>query len=164
MTADVDLESSAFWPRPEPHDPLVPPVWQSVHAAYHAFRIRIQQSLADLCLEASEAFVLVYVSSSPGCSPGEIRRALGFHRSTLSSLLARLEYDGLVQRAAPPFDGRRLMIDLTAKGESVAATVRSVLADVEDDLSGWTSPADRRAAEAVFAACQAIVHPDDVDG
>ena len=160
MTTATNPEDDALWP-PARDRSFVPPAWQSVHGAYHALRIRIQQALADLCLEASEAFVLVHVSSSPGCSPGEIRRALGFHRSTLSSLLGRLESEGLLRRAAPPFDGRRLMIDLTPKGQSMAAIVRSVLLDVEEELSGWTSPADRRGAEAVFAACQAIVRSED---
>jgi DNA-binding MarR family transcriptional regulator len=160
VTTATTPEEDALWP-PARGRRSIQPAWQSVHGAYHALRIRIQQALADFCLEASEAFVLVYVSSSPGCSPGEIRRALGFHRSTLSSLLGRLESEGLLRRAAPPFDGRRLMIDLTATGESMASTVRSVLLDVEEELSGWTSPTDRRGAEAVFAACQAMVRSED---
>ena len=156
MTTEPDMEEEVRWPPPRDGRGGTP-VWQSVHGAYHALRIRMQQALADLCLEASEAFVLAYMWSSPGCSPGEIRRALGFHRSTLSSLLGRLESEGLIRRGAPPFDGRRLMIDLTPKGNSKAAMVRSVLLDVEEELGGWTSPADRRGAEAVFAACQAMV-------
>jgi DNA-binding MarR family transcriptional regulator len=158
---DDELDDEDFWPPPRPRASAGPPIWQSVHGAYHALRIRIQQALADLRLEASEAFVIAYIWSSPGCSPGEIRYALGFHRSTLSSLLTRLESEGLVRRGAPPFDGRRLMIDLTDKGNSKASAVRSVLMDVEEELSGWTSPADRRGAESVFAACQAIVRADD---
>lgn len=117
----------------------------------------------DLRLEASEAVVLAYVWSSPGCSPAEIRHAIGIHRSTLSSLLGRLESDGLIRRGIPGFETRRLMVDLTAKGRAVAVTARSVLADVEEELSGWTSPADRRGASAAFAACMAIVRPEEGD-
>ena len=159
---DVDIEEERRWPPPSDRV-KPPPLWQSVHGAYHALRIRIQQDLADLRLEASEALVLAYVWSSPGCSPAEIRHALGFHRSTLSSLLGRLESEELVRRGMPGFESRRLMIDLTPKGNAVAKSARSVLADLEEELGGWTSPADRRGANAAFAACMAMVRPEEGD-
>jgi DNA-binding MarR family transcriptional regulator len=159
---EFDLEEERSWPPPSDQR-QAPPVWQSVHGAYHAIRIRIQKDVADLCLDASEALVLSYVWSSPGCSPGEIRRALGFHRSTLSSLLGRLEAKGLVKRGIPGFESRRLMVNLTARGDSIATTARAVLVDLENELGGWTSPADRRGAGEVFAACLAMVGPEEID-
>ena len=100
---------------------------------------------------------------APGCSPGEIRHALGFHRSTLSSLLSRLESKGLVRRGIPGFESRRLMVDLTRKGDAVATSARVVLVDLEAELGDWTSPADRRGAGAVFAACLAMVGPEEME-
>ena len=155
-----EAEREAGWPPPLASDRR-PLVWQSVHGIYHALRIRLRIALADLLLEASEALVLVYLHSSPGCSPGEVRRALGFHRSTLASILTRLERRGYIKRGAPPFDGRRLMLDVTASGQVAAEMARDVLRDIEDELDGWVAPHERRGAEAVFAACQAMLPPED---
>jgi DNA-binding MarR family transcriptional regulator len=105
--------------------------------------------------------VLVHLLTSPGASPGEIRRTLGLHRSTLSSMLARLERRGYVQRGAPHFDGRRLMVDLTPAGTVAASGTRDVLLDVEAELDGWVAPHERRGAAAVFAACQALMPSDE---
>jgi MarR family transcriptional regulator, organic hydroperoxide resistance regulator len=156
----IDPEEEAAWPPPRPSDRR-PAVWQSVHGAYHAMRIRVQRAVVDVRLEASEALVLAYLLSSPGCSPGEVRLALGFHRSTLASLLTRLERRGYIRRGAPPFDGRRLMLDLTPTGQRAAEHTRALLLDLEEELEGWVSPHERRGAAAVFAACQAMVGPDE---
>jgi DNA-binding MarR family transcriptional regulator len=164
MFDELDLEDEGAWPPQRPTDDR-PLVWQTVHGAYHALRIRIQQELRDVRLEASEACVLVYLLTSPGASPGELRHALGFHRSTLASLLTRLERRGYVRRGAPHFDHRRLMIDLTPSGQRAATLARDVLAVVEEELEGWVAPHERRGAAAVFAACKAMARPDDwIDG
>src|SRR5262245_26377646 len=155
----VDLDAEEAWPRPRPSDER-PLVWPSVHGAYHALRTRIQQGLPDLRLEASEACVLVYLLTNPGASPAELRRVLGFHRSTLASLLTRLERRGYIRRDALPFDHRRLVTELTPRGRGLAALASDVLSDIEEELEGWVSPHDRRGADVVFAACKAMVRPE----
>jgi DNA-binding MarR family transcriptional regulator len=156
----LEAEDNGDWPPARPSDRR-PPVWQSVHGAYHAMRFRLRHALADQGLEPSEASVLVHLLTSPGASPGEIRRTLGLHRSTLSSMLDRLERRGYIQRGAPHFDGRRLIIDLTPAGTVAASRTRHVLLDVEEELDGWVAPHERRGAAAVFAACQALMPFDE---
>jgi DNA-binding MarR family transcriptional regulator len=132
---------------------------RSVLGAYHALSRRLRISTREHGLGASEAMVLAYLLRQPGCAPVVARHALGLHRSTLSSLLDRLERKGLIRRARSTYDGRRLEIDLTAAGTIAAGIAESVIRDVEAELGEYTSPTERRGAEAVFAACIAMTNP-----
>lgn len=106
--------------------------------------------------------VLAYLRRDPGCAAALVRHALGFHRSTLSSLLDRLEGEALIRRVHNSFDGRRLEIELTPAGNVAAAIAQDVIRDVEAELAEFTSANERRGAEAVFAACVAITRPGGV--
>jgi DNA-binding MarR family transcriptional regulator len=155
---DDDLE---VWPAERRRRPRSdPPVCQSVHGAYHALTRRIGVVARDHGLDPSEALVLQALLRDPGCAPAVLRHGLGFHRSTLSSILGRLERSGLIKRNADASDGRRLELALTPAGKIAAEIADSLLADVEHELAVFTSKSDRRGAEAVFAACVAITRPD----
>jgi hypothetical protein len=49
-----------------------------------------------------------------------------------------------------------LEIELTATGRIAAGIAHAVIRDVDDELAEFTSPSERRGAEAVFAACAAM--------
>jgi DNA-binding MarR family transcriptional regulator len=150
------------WPPERPGRGTDPSVCRSVHGAYHALGRRLQIATREHGLGVSEAMVLAYLLRQPGCAAAVVRHALGLHRSTLSSLLDRLESKGLIRRARSSFDGRRLEIDLTSAGNLAAAIAEDVIRDVEAELAEFTSATQRRGAEAVFAACIAITRPGDV--
>ena len=156
---DADELSDDDWPnsRATGSDP---PVISSVHGAYHAVIRRLDAATRPHGLEGSEALVLAFLLRDPGCSPSEVRHRLGFHRSTLSSLLDRLERDGLIHRASNAYDRRRLEIRLTAAGRIGADTAELVIAHVEAELATYMSPVERRGARAVFEACVAIGRPN----
>lgn len=139
-----------------------PSICRSVHGAYHALGQRLQIAMRDHGLGTSEAMVLAYLLSQQGCAAALVRHALGLHRSTLSSLLDRLEGQGLIRRSHSAFDGRRLEIDLTPAGRIAAAIAEDVIRNVEEELAEFTSASQRRGAEAVFAACVAINRPGGV--
>ena len=133
-----------------------------MHGAYHALERRLQIATREHGLGTSEAMVLAYLLRQPGCAAALVRHALGLHRSTLSSLLDRLERKGLIRRAHSAFDRRRLEIDLTPAGNIAAAIAEAVIRDVENELAEFTSSSERRGAESVFAACIAITRPGSV--
>jgi DNA-binding MarR family transcriptional regulator len=110
----------------------------------------------------SEAMVLAYLLRQPGCAAAVVRNDIGLHRSTLSSLLDRLEVKDLIRRPRSSFDGRRLEIDLTSAGRIAAAIADDVIRNIESELADFTSATQRRGAEAVFAACIAITRPGGV--
>ena len=159
----MDDDDFDFWPAERRRKGRTdPPVCRSVHGAYHALTRRIGAIARDHGLDGSEALVLQALLRDPGCAPAVVRSALGFHRSTLSSILGRLERAGLITRVPVAFDGRRLELNLTPAGRIAAEIADSLLSDVEHELAAFSSASDRRGAEAVFAACMAITRPDGV--
>lgn len=158
----TEFDEFVSWPPERPGRRGDPSICRSVHGAYHALGRRLQTATREHGLGASEAMVLAYVLRQPGCAAAVVRHALGLHRSTLSSLLDRLEGKGLIRRAHSAFDGRRLEIDLTPAGDIAASIAEIVIRDVELELAEFTSASQRRGAEAVFAACIAITRPGDI--
>lgn len=159
MVGSDDLDP---WPPDRPGRRSDPSICRSVHGAYHALGQRLHIATREHGLGVSEAMVLAYLLRQPGCAPAVVRHALGLHRSTLSSLLDRLERNGLVRRTRTSFDGRRLEINLTPSGNIAAAIAEGAIRDVEAELAEFTSTSQRRGAEAVFAAAIAITRPGDI--
>ena len=155
----IELDDPDLWPPERPGRRSDPSICRSVHGAYHALSRRLRIATREHGLGASEAMVLAYLLRQPGCAPAVARHALGLHRSTLSSLLDRLEGKGLIRRAPSTYDGRRLEIDLTSLGAITAGIAADVIRDVESELAEFTSATERRGAEAVFAACVAMTNP-----
>ena len=154
--ADAEFTYVDDWPMPTSARTPDPPVTRSVHGAYHLLMRRLSASVGEHGLDPSEALILAWLLRNPGCAPTVTRQALGFHRSTLSSILNRLERDGLLSREPRPFGGRRFELNLTRGGTVMAGLAEAVIRDVEADLRQYTTKAERRGAEAVFAACAAI--------
>jgi DNA-binding MarR family transcriptional regulator len=161
LDEDEVLDFEEGWP-PDHDDRgrFDPSICRSVHGAYHTLMRRLSASTREHGLDASEALVLAWLRRSPGCAPSVVRHALGFHRSTLSCVLNRLERDGLIARGVRSYGGRRLELNLTDAGTHVAELAGAVIRDVEADLGEYTSRSQRRGAEAVFAACVAIAPGD----
>lgn len=156
-----DVELTDIWPAERRRNPKVdPPICPAVHGAYHAMTRRINAIARDHGLDASEALVLAQIGRSPGSAPSVIRHALGFHRSTISSILDRLEKQGWIRRPRTSWDGRRVEVLLTPAGENAAFIADGLIEDVEQELRIFTSHADRRGAASVYAAFAAITRPD----
>jgi DNA-binding MarR family transcriptional regulator len=97
----------------------------------------------------------VLLRESP-CPSWLLKRRTGLHRSTLSSILDRLERDNQIERKRSSFDGRRFEIRLTRTGVVAAEIAEFIIRDVESEIAGYTSRAERNGAVAVFEACVAI--------
>jgi DNA-binding MarR family transcriptional regulator len=146
------------WP-PERPTRIDTRVIGSVHGAYHAAMYRLRLALSPHGLDAPEALALAVMLRDPRCAPLDVRRQLGFHRSTLSSLLDRLETDGYIERPRRSHDGRRFELELTSLGKIYADISDLVVRDVEEEIATYTSREERRGALAVFEACVAIGMP-----
>jgi DNA-binding MarR family transcriptional regulator len=158
----TELDEFDLWPVEPLGRRRDPSICRSVHGAYHALAKRLHLATREHGLGASEAMVLAYLLREPGCAAAVVRHALGLHRSTLSSLLDRLEHKGLIQRKPSSYDGRRLEIRLTRSGNTVAKMAEAIIRDAETELADFTSPTERRGAEAVFAALVAMNRPSGV--
>jgi DNA-binding MarR family transcriptional regulator len=128
----------------------------AIHGAHHAVTRRLEISTREHGLDAVEALVLDTILRDPGCAPWEIRSQIGLHRSTMSSVLDRLERESCIDRRQSAFDRRRFEIWLTPAGTIAAQLAEFVIADVELEISGYTSRAERHGAVAVYEACVAV--------
>jgi DNA-binding MarR family transcriptional regulator len=84
---------------------------------------------------------------------GELSRRLGISHAAVSQIRTALEAEGLIRGAADPWDGRRQVLSLTAKGREAAsrlAPLWSAIAAALGDLLAEhapTLPADLDALE-----------------
>ncbi|HUQ77817.1 MAG TPA: MarR family winged helix-turn-helix transcriptional regulator [Patescibacteria group bacterium] len=155
----IDDDVYEIWPA----DPIPTRDARVVGAVYGAARAltrRLELSTREHGLDAAEALVLDSLLHEPGCPSWLVRRRTGLHRSTLSSILDRLEADGRVRRQRGSVDGRRFEIDLTRTGRLSAEIANFIVRDIEAEIAGYTSPTQRHAAVAVFEACVAIGQRD----
>jgi DNA-binding MarR family transcriptional regulator len=109
----------------------------------HLERVLHRELLADAGLSSPEFAVLVSLSETP---TGQLRardlcRELGWDRTRLSHLVARMERRGLVRRRACADDARGSIVEITDDGRRAitdaapahAEAVRRYLIDVLDD-------------------------------
>ncbi len=153
---DEELETDFDdWP-PGPIPVTDPPIIQPVIGAYHALIQRIAIATREHGTPPVEGIVLVDLRRDHGATAIEVRRRLGYHRSTMSSLLDRLEADGLIVRESNSYDGRRYDLKLTRRGTLQADLLRDGFGEVEAELRSYTTRIQRHGAQAVFEACMAI--------
>jgi DNA-binding MarR family transcriptional regulator len=79
-------------------------------------------------------------------APSIIADRLMITTGSMTSLLDTLERRGLVQRQAHPSDRRRLLVQLTDKGQALVDTFLPEIVAVQTDLVAGMSEADRATA------------------
>src|SRR5512143_986417 len=95
---------------------------RALWALDHALQSASKRMETTLGVTGPQRFVVRMIGRFPGISAGEVSTLLHVHPSTLTGVLKRLEQRGLVVRRPDPSDGRRALLELTAKGRRVDAT------------------------------------------
>jgi DNA-binding MarR family transcriptional regulator len=95
---------------------------RALWALDHALQSASKRMEARLGVTGPQRFVIRMIGRFPGISAGEVSGLMHVHPSTLTGVLKRLQRRGLVVRRADPADGRRALLELTAKGRRVDAT------------------------------------------
>jgi DNA-binding MarR family transcriptional regulator len=85
---------------------------------------RLRQQ-ADSSLSPTLQAALGTVVAHGPLTPSELAERERVQRPTATKLIARLEADGLVQRAGVPGDGRSTLISITAAGTDLIAEIRT---------------------------------------
>jgi MarR family transcriptional regulator, temperature-dependent positive regulator of motility len=101
---------------PAPPELLAAPgyVARRLHQAYVAAWVR----LVDPVLTGPQFAVLTAVNAYPGVEQGSLARAVALDRSTMASIVRRLEERGLITRETPAQDGRKRLLHLTPAGST----------------------------------------------
>ena len=123
----------------------------AIHRATHAVALLLDQS-ADLGVTQAEAHVLSHLSDRGPSTIAEIHEAFGHKRSTLTSVLDRLEARQLITREVSAADRRSFVVALTRQGRPLAAKVSAHLERLEADLRKQFSRTDLEAFDRVVTA------------
>jgi len=74
-----------------------------------------------LGVSSAQLATLAYLAKRPRSTMTDVANLFDLNKSGVSSMIARLERAGLVEREPSPRDGRANLLSLTAKGEAVRA-------------------------------------------
>src|SRR5215813_1193101 len=91
----------------------------SLERATHMVSLWIERTFVGLRLTQAEAHVLAALSEIAPCSINDLHHRFGHKRSTLTSLLDRLEERGWVRRGPHPTSRRLTLVELTEDGRLI---------------------------------------------
>src|SRR5271166_713519 len=106
-----------------------------LHRAVHAIGLFLDERLEGR-VSQSKALLLLHLSTLGDLSVNALHQAFLHRRSTLTSVLDRLESKGLVQRTASAMDRRSVEVSLTVQGARLAAKIAHAI----DALAGELAP------------------------
>jgi DNA-binding MarR family transcriptional regulator len=120
----------------------------------HAVGRWLERELSDWRLSQAEAHIMAYLAVSGARPIGALHLHFGHRRSTLTSVIDRLEARGLLRRAPNPASRRSMLVELTEAGCEVGAHVTAQLARLEMVVGARTTGTDREGFFAVLAAVE----------
>lgn len=85
----------------------------------------------DLDVNQAEAHVLTFLHLHDDARINDIHAEFGHRRSTLTSVLDRLEARGLVERAPDADNRRSVVVSLTPSGATLSARIYDALREIE---------------------------------
>ncbi len=124
----------------------------TIERSAHLIATYLEHTLQGLAVTQAEAHVLAQLARGGPTSIGDLHREFGHKRSTLTSVIDRLETRGFVRREINAADRRSFTIRLTRAGGVAARRVARALDALEDQVRQAISARDERGLEAVAAA------------
>ncbi|WP_299803136.1 MarR family transcriptional regulator [Tardiphaga sp.] len=124
----------------------------------HLFR-RMQQIAVAVFMEECKAYdmtpvqyaALVAIRAHPGIDATRLSAVIAFDRSTLGSVIERLESKGLLERKAGAGDKRVKLLHLTTPGAAELREVEPLVAQAQLRMLQPLKPADRKTLLALMA-------------
>ena len=105
---------------------------------------RTAEALDSLGLTTAQFALLNVLGTHKGAIQQELGATMGIDPSTMVSLIDQLEAAGLAKRRPRPTDRRAREVVITPKGRRVLEQARRLATQVEDDVFGGLSGAERR--------------------
>ena len=100
--------------------------------ATHALGLWVERAFGDVGLTQAEAHVLAYLAKHPDAAINDLHVSFGHKRSTLTSILDRLEARGWVRRVPHPSSRRLVAVELTEAGRAIGERAGGALAVIEE--------------------------------
>ena len=128
-----------------------------VHRATHRIGLYLD-ALRERGLTQGEAHILAILASSGRADVAHLHRGLAHKRSTLTSILDRLERRGLITREVGETDRRTFVVRVTAKGRKLAQRIQRHLTALERAVIDRVSAADIKGFHRVVEALEQEAH------
>jgi DNA-binding MarR family transcriptional regulator len=126
-------------------------------------RARSEAVLAPLGLRPRHLVALTVMRDHGPSTQQDLAGLLNIDRTNLVGLLNELEGAGHVERRRSPEDRRRHIVVLTAAGRARLEAAEDALAEVEDEVLGNLSGAEREALYGLLKQATATQHVDCVE-
>jgi DNA-binding MarR family transcriptional regulator len=123
-----------------------------IHKASRQIGRYLEPRMRRLGLSNREAHLLSYLKAYGPCAVGLLHTVFGHPRSTLTSMLDRLEGGGLVTRTTREEDRRSFSVGLTRKGRHHADLVRAELLELEGRIQEGLGASDLEGFRNVMAS------------
>ena len=127
-----------------------------LHKASRQITMYLEDQTRELGVSPLEGHVLTYLRKYAPAPVGELVRVFGVKQSTFTSLLDRLERDGLVRREPNPADRRSFLIHITERGRELTTRLNRLLEKLEDDIRARLRQAEAKGFHAVMAAVEDV--------
>jgi DNA-binding MarR family transcriptional regulator len=105
--------------------------------------------------------ILIPLFEEDGLRMSELARRARLSKQTLTTLVPRLERDGLTERRSDPSDGRAALVFLTPRARAFAPVAAAVLAELDIEVAHLVGPRDMAATARVLRALMDL-SPDDL--
>jgi DNA-binding MarR family transcriptional regulator len=123
-----------------------------IHKAIRQITLHLEEQMSGLPVTPQVTYLLAYAP----CPMSELARVFGLKRSTLTSMLDRLEGRSILVRSVNPDDRRSFMVELSRGGKKLAREVSGMVTELERQIDRRVTPGDRRGFDAVMAAIAAV--------
>jgi DNA-binding MarR family transcriptional regulator len=110
---------------------------------WRASHVRAANALESLHLTPALFGLLNVIAAGEGSNQQELGSAMGIDRSTMVSLIDQLEGAGFAKRRPSARDRRAREVVITPKGRRVLQRARRLIAQVEDEVLGGLTVAER---------------------
>ena len=127
-----------------------------LHKASRQITMYLEARTRELGVSPLEGHVLTYLRKFAPVRVGELVRVFGLKQSTFTSLLDRLERDGLVRRELNPEDHRSLLVHITERGRELTTRLNRLLEKLEDDIRARLRRPEVKGFQAVMAAVEDV--------
>ncbi|TCU65039.1 MarR family transcriptional regulator [Bradyrhizobium sp. R2.2-H] len=135
-----------------PSKPAAPITMDAVYAAPGYLFRRMQQIAVSIFMEECKSFdltpvqyaALVAIHTHPGIDATRLSAVIAFDRSTLGSVIERLQAKGYIERKPAPEDRRIKLLHLTKSGAAILRDIIPAVERAQARMLEPLKPADRK--------------------
>jgi len=142
-----------------PSKPAAPITIDAVYAAPGYLFRRMQQIAVSIFMEECKAFdltpvqyaALIAIHTHPGIDATRLSAVIAFDRSTLGSVIERLQAKDFIERKPAPEDKRIKLLHLTKSGGAILREIIPAVERAQARMLEPLKPADRKALMGLMA-------------